>query len=92
MTKQNDYLRDSTLDDSQDCRHKYQQSKIDVYARFIIQEPGEPLTFFKNKKTYVRVTGLVQGKFQVADENVAKIVGSTVMGVSAGKTDVQVHK
>lgn len=72
------------------CSPKYQQSLIDVYARFVINAPGELTEYYRNKKTYVRVTDLVQSRLSVANPDIAKIVRGTVMGVSPGRTEVQV--
>ncbi|CAL1535412.1 unnamed protein product [Lymnaea stagnalis] len=75
---------------SQTCRNKYQQSLVDVFARFTISTPGESTIYYRNKKTFVRVTKLVMDRLKVANPNIAKIVGNTVQGVSPGITEVQV--
>ncbi|KAH9525251.1 hypothetical protein Btru_000831 [Bulinus truncatus] len=72
------------------CQSKYQQTLIDVYARFTISAPGESPLYFRNRKIYIRVTNLVRDRLKVANPNIARIVGSTVQGVSPGLTEVQV--
>lgn len=74
----------------QSCQYKYQQALVDVYARFVISVPGEVSRYYRNHKTYVRVTDLVANRMKASNHHVARIVGSTVQGVAPGKTDVQV--
>ncbi|KAI8782424.1 transmembrane protein 132E [Biomphalaria glabrata] len=72
------------------CESKYQQTMIDVYARFSISAPGESTFYYRNKKVFIRVTDLVKDRLKVANPNIARIVGNTVQGVSPGLTEVQV--
>ena len=47
--------------------------------------------FFKNKKTLVRVTSMVQDRVKVTDASVARVYKGTVLGVAPGRTEVQVR-
>ncbi|GFR57957.1 transmembrane protein 132C [Elysia marginata] len=75
---------------SRSCVLKYQQSLIEVYARFIISSPGEGIEYFRSKKTLVLVTDLVVKHLRTENSNVARIVHNTLQGVSPGMTSVQV--
>lgn len=74
----------------QNCVLKYQQSQIEVYARFIISSPGEGIDYFRSKKTYVLVTNLVMKHMRTENSNVARIYHNTLQGVSPGMTSIQV--
>ncbi|RUS89765.1 hypothetical protein EGW08_002468 [Elysia chlorotica] len=75
---------------SRSCVLKYQQSQIEVYARFIISSPGQGIEYFRSRKTLVLVTDLVMKHIRTADSDIARIVHNTVQGVSPGATSVQV--
>ena len=75
---------------SKSCVLKYQQSQIEVYARFIISSPGQGIEYFRSRKTLVLVTDLVMKHIRTANSNIARIHHSTVQGVSPGMTSVQV--
>ncbi|GFO44202.1 transmembrane protein 132c [Plakobranchus ocellatus] len=75
---------------SKTCGLKYQQSQVEVYARFVISSPGQGTEFFRSKKTFVRVTGLVLPHMRTSNPTIAKMHGQTVQGISPGVTSVQV--
>lgn len=77
--------------DSPTCRNKYQQSLIDVFAKFTINVPGEATLYYRNKKTSFRVTKFVMDRLKVKNTNIATIVRDSVVGLSPGVTEIQVQ-
>ena len=72
------------------CVLKYQQSQIEVYARFVISSPGQSTEYFRSRKTLVMVTDMVKDHISTEDSSIARIFDMTVQGVSPGMTSVQV--
>lgn len=73
------------------CRARYQQSPVEVYARFLAmdQDSGR-VSYLISRKTGLRVTDLVQPLLRVADPKIATLKGRTLQGRTMGRTDVQV--
>ncbi|XP_037937749.1 transmembrane protein 132E [Teleopsis dalmanni] len=73
------------------CRARYQQSPIEVYARFLaIDQNSGRTSYFISRRTGLRVTDLVQPLLRIADPKIASLKGRILQGRSIGKTDVQV--
>lgn len=77
--------------DRMTCRARYQQSPVEVYARFLAmdQDSGR-VSYLISRKTGLRVTDLVQPLLRVADPKIATLKGRTLQGRAMGRTDVQV--
>lgn len=77
--------------DRMTCRARYQQSPVEVYARFLAmdQDSGR-VSYLISRKTGLRVTDLVQPLLRVADPKIATLKGRTLQGRTMGRTDVQV--
>ncbi|XP_055623186.1 transmembrane protein 132C isoform X2 [Toxorhynchites rutilus septentrionalis] len=73
------------------CRARYQQSPVEVYARFLAtdQDSGR-ISYLISRRTGLRVTDLVQPLLRVADPKIATLRGRTLQGRAMGRTDVQV--
>ncbi|XP_058811581.1 transmembrane protein 132E [Topomyia yanbarensis] len=73
------------------CRARYQQSPVEVYARFLAmdQDSGR-VSYLISRRTGLRVTDLVQPLLRVADPKIATLRGRTLQGRAMGRTDVQV--
>ncbi|XP_065366340.1 transmembrane protein 132B [Calliphora vicina] len=73
------------------CRARYQQSPVEVYAKFVaIDQNSGRISYFISRKTGLRVTDLVQPLLRVADPKIASLKGRILQGKSMGRTDVQV--
>jgi len=70
---------------------RFQQTPVEIYARFLAEdhESGR-VSYFGNRRTWLRVTDLVQGFLRVADPRIASLHGKVVQGKSVGRTEVQV--
>lgn len=77
--------------DRMSCRARYQQSPVEVFARFLAmdQDSGR-VSYLISRKTGLRVTDLVQPLLRVADPKIATLKGRTLQGRAMGRTDVQV--
>ncbi|XP_023037165.1 transmembrane protein 132E isoform X1 [Drosophila willistoni] len=73
------------------CRARYQQSPVEVFAKFLAfdQNSGRTSNFI-SRRTGLRVTDLVQPLLRVADPKIASLKGRILQGKSMGRTDVQV--
>ncbi|KAH8396363.1 hypothetical protein KR222_009292, partial [Zaprionus bogoriensis] len=73
------------------CRARYQQSPVEVYAKFLaIDQNSGRISYFISRRTGLRVTDLVQPLLRVADPKIASLKGRILQGKSMGRTDVQV--
>ncbi|XP_058978950.1 transmembrane protein 132B isoform X1 [Musca domestica] len=73
------------------CRARYQQSPVEVFARFVaVDQNSGRISYFISRRTGLRVTDLVQPLLRVADPKIASLKGRILQGKSMGRTDVQV--
>ncbi|XP_055390024.1 transmembrane protein 132E [Condylostylus longicornis] len=73
------------------CRARYQQSPVEVYARFLAMDQNSGrVSYLISRRTGLRVTDLVQPLLRVADPKIATLKGRILQGKSMGRTDVQV--
>lgn len=74
------------------CRLRYQQSTVDVYARFMTNDHDSGrFTYLINRRTSLRVTDLVLPLLRVSDPRIASLHGRVLQGRSMGRTEVQVR-
>ncbi|XP_013410482.1 transmembrane protein 132C [Lingula anatina] len=71
------------------CRLRYQQSLVEVYAKFRIPR-GDRNEYLPLKKASVRVTDLIANQLRIADSSIADLRGRLVEGKRQGLTEVQV--
>ncbi|GAB0099729.1 TMEM132 domain-containing protein [Sergentomyia squamirostris] len=77
--------------DKATCRARYQQSPVEVYARFLaVDQDSGRVSYLISRRTGLRVTDLVQPLLRVADPKIATLRGRTLQGRAMGRTDVQV--
>lgn len=75
------------------CRARYQQSPVEVYARFLaVDQDSGRVSYLISRRTGLRVTDLVQPLLRVADPKIATLRGRTLQGRAMGRTDVQVSE
>ncbi|KAL5274878.1 TMEM132E family protein [Megaselia abdita] len=73
------------------CRARFQQSPIEVYARFLATDQNSgKVSYLISRKNGLRVTDLVQPLLRIADPKIASLKGRILQGKSIGRTDVQV--
>lgn len=74
------------------CRLRFQQSPIEVHARFqATDHDSGRVSYFVNRRTWLRVTDLVAGMLRVSDPRIATLLqGRLVQGRGVGRTEVQV--
>ncbi|KAK6625427.1 hypothetical protein RUM43_005725 [Polyplax serrata] len=73
------------------CRLRFQQSPIEVYARFLAEDHDSGrVNYFVNRRTWLRITDLVQSLLRVSDPRIASLRGRIIQGRSVGRTEVQV--
>ncbi|KAG5868104.1 hypothetical protein JTB14_034634 [Gonioctena quinquepunctata] len=73
------------------CRLRYQQTSVEVYARFFASDHSSGrTTYLINRRTYLRVTDLVLPWLRVSDPRIASLHGRVLQGRSVGRTEVQV--
>ncbi|KAJ3642646.1 hypothetical protein Zmor_025409 [Zophobas morio] len=73
------------------CRLRYQQSPVDVYARFMaVDHDSGRISYLINRRTWLRVTDLVLPLLRVSDPRIASLHGRILQGRSLGRTEVQV--
>ncbi|CAD1478830.1 unnamed protein product [Heterotrigona itama] len=77
---------------STNCRLRFQQSPIEVHARFLATDHDSGrVSYFVNRRTWLRVTDLVNGMLRVSDPRIADLLqGRIVQGRGVGRTEVQV--
>lgn len=77
--------------DRHTCRTRYQQTPIEVYARFIaIDQHSGRVSSYLTRKMALRITELVEPFIRVSDPKVATLNGRILQGRSMGRTEVQV--
>lgn len=75
------------------CRLRYQQTAIDVYAKFIaVDDNSGRESYLLNRKSAFRVTELVEEYIRIADSRIASLKGHIIQGQSMGRTEVQASK
>ncbi|KAG5308092.1 T132C protein, partial [Acromyrmex insinuator] len=74
------------------CRLRFQQSPVEVHARFLATDHDSGrVSYFVNRRTWLRVTDLVAGMLRVSDPRIATLLqGRLVQGRGVGRTEVQV--
>ncbi|KAJ9590650.1 hypothetical protein L9F63_016321, partial [Diploptera punctata] len=73
------------------CRLRFQQSPVEVYARFLATDHDSGrVSYFVNRRTWLRVTDLVLSLLRVSDPRIASLHGCILQGRSMGRTEVQV--
>lgn len=74
------------------CRLRFQQSPVEVHARFqATDHDSGRVSYFVNRRTWLRVTDLVAGMLRVSDPRIATLLqGRLVQGRGVGRTEVQV--
>lgn len=73
------------------CRLRFQQSPIEVYARFLAEDHDSGrVNYFVSRRTWLRVTDLVLTLLRVSDPRIASLRGRIIQGRSMGRTEVQV--
>ncbi|XP_039958277.1 transmembrane protein 132C isoform X2 [Bactrocera tryoni] len=86
----NQYKNDASADKII-CKARYQQSPIEVFARFLaIDQNSGRISYFISRRTGLRVTDLVQPLLRVSDPKIAILKGRILQGKSMGRTDIQV--
>ncbi|XP_047106144.1 transmembrane protein 132E [Schistocerca piceifrons] len=78
-------------DQKPSCRLRFQQSPVEVYARFSAsdQDSGR-VSYFVNRRTWLRVTDLVEALLRVSDPRIASLSGRILQGRGVGRSEVQV--
>lgn len=73
------------------CRIRFQQSPVDVYAHFMATDHDSGrVTYFVNRRTWLRVTDLVLPLLRVSDPKIASLHGRILQGRYNGRAEVQV--
>lgn len=73
------------------CRVRFQQSPVDVYAHFMATDHDSGrVTYFVNRRTWLRVTDLVLPLLRVSDPKIASLHGRILQGRFNGRAEVQV--
>lgn len=74
------------------CRLRFQQSPVEVHARFLATDHDSGrVSYFVNRRTWLRVTDLVAGMLRVSDPRIATLLQNRlVQGRGVGRTEVQV--
>lgn len=74
------------------CRLRFQQSPVEVHARFLATDHDSGrVSYFVNRRTWLRVTDLVAGMLRVSDPRIATLLqNKLVQGRGVGRTEVQV--
>ncbi|KAG6450078.1 hypothetical protein O3G_MSEX006376 [Manduca sexta] len=81
----------NSLTDQRSCRLRYQQSNVEVYARFLAKDHDSGrVSYFVSRRTWLKVTELVMSLMRVADLRIATLRGKVLQGRSTGRTEVQV--
>ena len=67
-----------------------QQSLVEVFAQFHIQNP-QKTDYFMGAGTYLKVTDLVKGRLRMSDTRIATLTDETIVqGREEGRTEIQV--
>lgn len=73
------------------CKIRFQQSPVDVYAHFMATDHDSGrVTYFVNRRTWLRVTDLVLPLLRVSDPKIASLHGRILQGRFNGRAEVQV--
>ncbi|XP_037514034.1 transmembrane protein 132E-like [Rhipicephalus sanguineus] len=73
------------------CRLRFQQARVEVLTRFqSVDHNSGREAYLLGRRTQVAVTRLVTPFLRVADAHLASLRGTTVRGLRAGRTEVQV--
>ncbi|XP_077511676.1 transmembrane protein 132C dtn isoform X2 [Amblyomma americanum] len=73
------------------CRLRFQQARVEVLTRFqSVDHNSGREAYLLGRRTQVAVTHLVAPFLRVADAHLAALRGTTVRGLRAGRTEVQV--
>lgn len=74
------------------CSPKYQQTTVQVFAKFLAQDPDSGRReYFPSRSTQLDVTELVIGHgLRIEDARIATLQGNVIQGLSPGRTEVQV--
>ncbi|KAH8042825.1 hypothetical protein HPB51_025877 [Rhipicephalus microplus] len=73
------------------CRLRFQQARVEVLTRFqSVDHNSGREAYLLGRRTQVAVTRLVTPFLRVADAHLASLKGTTVRGLRAGRTEVQV--
>lgn len=74
------------------CRLRFQQSPVEVHARFLATDHDSGrVSYFVNRRTWLRVTDLVASMLRVSDPRIATLLQNRlVQGRGVGRTEVQV--
>ncbi|KAH6931924.1 hypothetical protein HPB50_001662 [Hyalomma asiaticum] len=73
------------------CRLRFQQARVEVLTRFqSVDHNSGREAYLLGRRTQVAVTRLVAPFLRVADVHLASLRGTTVRGLRAGRTEVQV--
>ncbi|XP_045518859.1 transmembrane protein 132E isoform X1 [Pieris brassicae] len=79
------------LTDQRSCRLRYQQSNVEVYARFLAKDHDSGrVSYFVSRRTWLKVTELVLSLMRVSDPRIASLRNRVLQGRSTGRTEVQV--
>ncbi|KAI8435139.1 hypothetical protein MSG28_003516 [Choristoneura fumiferana] len=81
----------NSLSEQRSCRLRYQQTNIEVYARFLAKDHDSGrVSYFVSRRTRLKVTELVQSLMRVSDPRIASLRGRVLQGRTTGLTEVQV--
>ncbi|CAH0720711.1 unnamed protein product, partial [Brenthis ino] len=81
----------NSLTDQRSCRLRYQQSNVEVYARFLAKDHDSGrVSYFVSRRTWLKVTELVLSLMRVSDPRIAFLRDRVLQGRSTGRTEVQV--
>ncbi|XP_068629568.1 transmembrane protein 132E isoform X2 [Battus philenor] len=81
----------NSLTDQRTCRLRYQQSNVEVYARFLAKDHDSGrVSYFVSRRTWLKVTELVLSLMRVSDPRIASLRERVLQGRSTGRTEVQV--
>ncbi|XP_051175131.1 transmembrane protein 132E isoform X2 [Leptopilina boulardi] len=77
---------------SANCRLRFQQSPVEIHARFFAADHDSGrVSYFVNRRTWLRITDLVLSMLRVSDPRIATLSqGKIVQGRSIGRAEVQV--
>lgn len=70
------------------CQLRYQQSEVEVYARFVLDD-GDRKQYYIHRKALFKVTDVMLPRLRVADVSVATLHDNIVEGLKPGRTEIQ---
>ncbi|XP_013145928.1 PREDICTED: transmembrane protein 132B, partial [Papilio polytes] len=81
----------NSLTEQRACRLRYQQSNVEVYARFLAKDHDSGrVSYLVSRRTWLQVTELVLALLRVSDPRIATLRDRVLQGRSTGRTEVQV--